>query len=627
MGLSQALSTAMSGLRATQASLSLVSSNVANAETPGYVKKTTNQVTGLTGDYGSSVLINGVNRQLDQYLQTQVRTEMSGAAYSAIHSNYLSNLQSVYGNPGDAGTIEYAFNNLMTAAQALSTSPDSQSARIGVINAAASMAQQLNATTQGIQNLRANAETGINESINVANNAMAQIAKINIQLQANGKTDAATASLLDQRDQYIDQLSQLMDIRTVTNNLNQVTVFTNSGVQLVGNEASQLSFNPQGTMTPNTLYNGDPSKNNVGTITINFPHGGSYDLVSTNSIRSGKIAAYLELRDKTLVQAQAQIDQFAASMASALSDKTTDGTAAPSSVAPQAGFDLDLAGLKSGNVIHLTVKDNLTGATRNLSIVRVDDPSVLPLGNNATLDPNDEVLGVDFSAGMGSVLAQLNAALGPSANLQFSNPAGTTLRVLDDGATNRSDVLAASVTTTMSSLTSGNSQLPFFTDNGVPFSGAITANGLQQTGFAGRISVNAALLGDPSRTIVFSTNPPTAAGDSTRADFILSQLANGNYRYSPQTGIGTTAAPFTGTLANFARQFISQQGENATSAKQLADGQNVVLNTLKEKVTATSGVNIDDEMAHLLALQNAYSANARVMSSIKQMYDTLIQAM
>jgi flagellar hook-associated protein 1 FlgK len=627
MGLSQALSIAMSGLRATQASLSLVSSNVANAETPGYVRKTTNQVAGLTGDYGSSVLINGVNRQLDQYLQTQVRTEMSGATYSAIRSTYLGNLQAVYGNPGDSGTIESAFNNLLTAVQGLSTSPDSQSARIGVVNAAASMAQQLNATTQGIQNLRANAETGLNESVNIANNAMAQIAKINIQLQNNGKTDAATASLLDQRDQYIDQLSQLMDIRTVTNDLNQVTVFTNSGVQLVGTEASRLSFNPQGTMTPNTLYSTDPAKNNVGTITINFPHGGSYDMVSTNSIRSGKIAAYLELRDHTLVQAQAQIDQFAASMTSALSDKTTDGVAAPASVMPQAGFDLDLAGLKSGNVIHVTYKDNITGATHNLSIVRVDDPSVLPLGNSATLDPNDEVLGVDFSAGMGSVISQLNAALGATADLQFSNPSGSTLRVLDDGAVNRSDVLAASVTTTMSSLTSGNAQLPFFTDNGVPFSGAITANGLQQTGLAGRISVNNALIGDPSRTIVYSTNPLTAAGDTTRSDFILNQLSGGNYRYSPQTGIGTTAAPFTGTLLNFARQFISQQGENATAAKQLADGQDVVLNTLKEKVTATSGVNIDDEMAHLLALQNAYSANARVMSSIKQMYDTLIQAM
>jgi len=627
MGLSQALSTAMSGLRATQAAISLVGSNVANAETPGYVKKSVIQVAGMTGDYGSSVLLNGVDRQLDQYLQTQLRTETSGAAYADVRAAFLANLQNVYGNPAETGTIEDSFNKLLTAFQALSTSPDSQSARIGAVAAAQTMAQTLNAMTQGIQNLRANAEMGINDSIVTANNAMAQIAFINNQLQNNGKTDAATASLLDQRDQYITQLSALVDIRTVVNDLNQVTVFTNSGVQLVGTEAAQLSFNPQGTITPNTLYNPtDPTKSNVGTITINFPHGGSYDLVSTNSIRSGKIAAYLELRDNTLVKAQAQVDQFAAAMSSALSDKTTDGTATPASALPQAGYDLDLTGLQSGNVIHVSYKDNTTGVTHNLSIVRVDDPSVLPLSNTATLDPNDEVLGVNFSGGMASVVSQLNAALG-SSDLQFSNPSGSTLRVVDDGAPNRSDVLSASVTTTMSSLTSGNAQLPLFTDNGAPYSGAITANGSQQVGLAGRISVNLALLGDPSRTIVFSTNPLTAAGDTTRSDFILTQLQSGTYRYTPQTGIGTTAAPFTGTLINFAKQFISQQGEAATAAKQLSDGQSVVLNTLQKKVSDASGVNIDDEMAHLLALQNAYSANARVMSSIKQMYDTLIQAM
>ncbi len=617
----------MSGLRATQAAISLVGSNVANSETPGYVRKSIIQVAGTNGDYGSSVLLNGVDRQLDQYLQTQLRTETSGAAYADIRSTFLQNLQNVYGNPSETGTIEDLFNKLLTAFQGLSTSPDLQSARISAVSAAQSMAQTLNAATQGIQSLRANAEMGINDSIVTANNAMSQIAFINNQLQNNGKTDAATASLLDQRDQYITQLSSLMDVRTVVNDLNQVTVFTNSGVQLVGTEAAQLSFNPQGTMTPNTLYNSDPTKNNVGTIAINFPHGGSYDLVSTNSIRSGKIAAYLELRDNTLVKAQAQIDQFAASMASALSDKTTAGTATPASTLPQAGYDLDLTGLQSGNVIHVSYKDNTTGVTHNLSIMRVNDPSVLPLSNTTTLDPNDEVLGVDFSGGMASVITQLNAALGASANLQFSNPSGSTLRVLDDGATNRSDVLAASVTTTMSSLTSGNPQLPLFTDNGGLFTGALTANGSQQTGLAGRISVNLGLLGDPSRTIVFSTSPLTAAGDTTRSDFMLTQLQSGNYRYSPQTGIGTTGAPFTGTLTNFAKQFISQQGEAATAAKQLSDGQSVVLNTLQKKVTDASGVNIDDEMAHLLALQNAYSANARVMSSIKQMYDTLIQAM
>src|SRR5687767_6510074 len=105
MSLSQALATAMSGLRTTQASLALVSSNVANAETPGYVRKTLNQITGVTGDFGSSVRINGVNRELDVYLQTQLRTETSGAAYAAVRSAYLANLQSVYGNPAETGTI------------------------------------------------------------------------------------------------------------------------------------------------------------------------------------------------------------------------------------------------------------------------------------------------------------------------------------------------------------------------------------------------------------------------------------------------------------------------------------------------------------------------------------------
>src|SRR5678816_990511 len=364
MGLSQALSTAMSGLRATQASLSLVSSNVANAETPGYVRKTLNQDTGTTGQFGSSVLITGVNRQLDEFLQTQLRTETSGAAYADVRSSFLSNLQGVYGNPDSTGTIEDAYNKFLTAVQGLSTSPDSQSARIGVVNAAQSMAQQLNATSQGIQTLRDNAEAGINDSINTANNALQQIARLNVQLQATGGTqDASTAALLDQRDRYVTQLSQLMDIRTVTNSQNQVTVFTNSGVQLVGAQAATLSFNAQGTMTPNTQYNSDPTKSTVGTITITFPQGGTYDMVSTNSIRSGKIAAYLELRDNTLVKAQTQIDQFAASMSSALSDKTTAGTAATAGA--QSGFDLDLSGLQNGNTIHVSYKDNTTGLTHN----------------------------------------------------------------------------------------------------------------------------------------------------------------------------------------------------------------------------------------------------------------------
>ena len=67
------------------------------------------------------------------------------------------------------------------------------------------------------------------------------------------------------------------------------------------------------------------------------------------------------------------------------------------------------------------------------------------------------------------------------------------------------------------------------------------------------------------------------------------------------------------------------QGQAADSAKQVADGQDVVLSTLQQKFNSQSGVNIDEEMAHLLSLQNAYGANARVMSTVKQMFDMLLQ--
>jgi flagellar hook-associated protein 1 FlgK len=621
MSLSDALSIAMSGLRANQAAMSLVSSNVANAETPGYVRKTLDQVTVDSGSYGSNVRIAGVNRELDQYIQAQLRTETSGAGYASLRSNFLQQLQSLYGDPGSVGTLEDAFNGLTTAVQALSTSADSQSARIGVVNAANALASQLNSMTQGIQTLRGAAENGISDSVTTANNLMSQIATINNQLAANPlggtSTDSSTAALLDQRDQSITQLSELMDIRVTTNGANQVTVFTSSGVQLVGNEAAKLSFNAQGTVTPNTQWNSDPSKSNLGSVVVSYNNGGSINLTATGGIKSGKIAAYTELRDNSLVEAQNQLDQFAASLSSALSDKTTAGTAVTSGL--QSGFDLNVADLKAGNIIHVTYTDTATNTQREVSIMRVDDASVLPLSNSATADPNDQVVGVDFSGGMASVTAQLNAALGGS-NLQFSG-SGSTLTVLNN--TGFATVNAASVTTTQTNLTNGSAELSLFTDNGTPYTGAIGATGSQITGLAGRLTVNNALVADPSKLVLYSAS--TAAGDTTRSDFILSQLSTAKFQYSPASGIGSAGAPFKGTLLSYMQQFTSAQGAAADAAAQLAGGQDVVLNTLQEKMTSSSGVNIDDEMAHLLSLQNAYSANARVMSTVNDMYKTLMQ--
>lgn len=616
MGLSSTLATAMSGLRANQAALSIVSSNIANAQTPGYVDQSANQLEVASGGVGSGVQVTGVNRQLDLYVQNQLRTETSGGAYADHMSNILGQLQNVYGTPGGGGTLETSLSNFTTALQALSTSSGSQSAQSSALSAAQSLAQQLNATTQGIQSLRSNVEQDIGNSVDQANTDMTQIAKINTQLQGLNPTDPAAATLMDQRDTAITQLSRLMDIRAVTDGSNQTSVFTNSGVQLVGaGQASQMTFSSPGTLSATSLYNSDPAKSGVGSLTIQLPNGATYDMVANNAISSGQIAADLKLRDQTLVQAQTQVDQMAATLSSSLSDQTTAGIAV---TGPPAGFSLDVSNVLPGNTVNLTYTN---GATRQqVSIVNVTDPSALPLPNLPNANP--QVIGINFSGAMASVVSQLNAALGTS-NLQFSNPSGSILQVVGNSA---ATVNAASTTTTAASLAGGSAQLPLFTDGNSLYTGAITGSGSQMTGLAGRITVNSALLGNPSNLTVYRTSPATAAGDTTRSDFLYSQLTSGTFTYSPQTGLGSSTSPFTGTITGFMRQFLSQQANASTSATQLQQGQDVVVNTLQRKFNSTSGVNIDTEMANLIALQNSYAANAHVMSVVQSMMTSLLQA-
>jgi flagellar hook-associated protein 1 FlgK len=205
MGLSSALATAMSGLRANQAALSIISSNVANANTPGYVTQNANQIEVASGGFGSTVQTTGVNRQLDLFVQSQLRTETAGGAYADQIANILTQLQSVYGTPGGDGTLETSLNNFTNALQALSGNPGNQSAQSVALQAAQSLAQQLNTTTQGIQSLRSNVNQDIGNAADQANTAMTQIAQINTQLQGLSPTDPLAATLMDQRDNAINQ--------------------------------------------------------------------------------------------------------------------------------------------------------------------------------------------------------------------------------------------------------------------------------------------------------------------------------------------------------------------------------------------------------------------------------------
>ncbi len=115
-------------------------------------------------------------------------------------------------------------------------------------------------------------------------------------------------------------------------------------------------------------------------------------------------------------------------------------------------------------------------------------------------------------------------------------------------------------------------------------------------GFAGRVAVNPALLGDPSKLTLYSSS--TSSGDPTRPNFIYQQLTNASFAFSARSGLGSAGSPFTGSVPAFLQQLLSTQGEAAANAASLAQGQDVVVNALQQRLNDASGVNVDQEMAN-----------------------------
>ena len=224
----------------------------------------------------------------------------------ALRADFYQRLQGLYGAPGSDSSLETSFNNFTESLQSLVTSPDSAAARSVVLSSAQVLAQTLNSVTTDIQALRGDAEGGLSDPWSSRpTNALKKIAALNKQLAGIGEISSSDAALMDQRDDYIDQLSELMDIRIVTDSRNQVNIFTNSGIQLVGADAAQLSFTPQGTVSAATALGPDPTKNNLGSITlVSAPNQQlDSDRQPVDSLRENRCPILDSRRDNVLVQA------------------------------------------------------------------------------------------------------------------------------------------------------------------------------------------------------------------------------------------------------------------------------------------------------------------------------------
>ncbi len=620
MGLTGSISTALTGITATQARIDLVARNIANAGTEGYSRKTLSTEANVAGGKVIGVLLGDIGRVVDTFLQQQFRNEIAAQGNVEVRSDFLSLVDQFFGEPGGATGLDTIINEFTSALQNLTTTPDQPATQQATVASAGVLAGQLNQLSSEVQSLRTQTEAGLAAAVEEANSLLQSIAALNQDIAIAFDGAGGVADLQDQRDLRIDQLSALLDIKVSQGPRGTAKIFTNGGDLLLDGQPARLSFDSHGTLGANSLYSTDPAQRGVGTLTITDTNGGTVDLFASGTIRSGKIAAYRDLRDNILTEVQDELDQLAQGIALSLSSSTVAGTAV--TAGGGAGFDLDVSALQSGNPITVTLTDIGGGTTETITLVRVDDASALPLPNSATADPNDTVVGIDFSGGLAAAVTAINTALG--ANVTATSPGANTIRVVDDG-TSAFSVDAVNATVTATQTTGAGVVLPLFVDNNggqIAYTGSFD-NGGQIRGFAGRITVNADIVNDASLLVAFDTT--TASGDPARPNDLLTRFSESSFLFSSRPGGPATGAPFSGTIAAYARDVISFQAGQAELVSREKDAQSIVTGTIESRIESKTKVNVDVEVAQLIVLQNAFAANARVLSVVQELIDILLR--
>ncbi|WEK05530.1 MAG: flagellar hook-associated protein FlgK [Candidatus Devosia phytovorans] len=615
MGLTASLNNAVSGLRINQDGLSILSRNVANAGTPGYHKQSLNVVdyNSQTGSYARTM---GANRAFNASLQAYYNRQVSDTASSSVQASFLDRLQGFMGKPGSAGSLDTLYGNLKTSMQTLATSPDDYTARAGALGSAQTMAETLNRLSSNIQTMRQETESQMASSVNELNGMVTSLSEVNARMLDLGMTDSARAALQDQRDRLVAGIGEKIDIQADYRANGTVALMTRSGVGILDNGASMFSFESAGTLDATSTFDADPSKTRVGKLMMTTPSGLTLDLIQQGVLQGGELAGLVTLRDKTLVEAQEQLDEIASGLALAFSTVQTAGTPIT------GGYEANAGGMSPGNSMELKVKVN--GVEQTIKLVNT---------TQTDLDYRDasgaRVLGINFNNGAtdadraANASAQLQTLFATSTNTEPAlnvsvNASGGVLQFTGNGTTDVSGLTKLASATGVQ----GELAVPLFVDNGSQiYTNNLDGTPPQKLGFAARISINGAVVAD--NRLLVQSQPGQTLGDSSRADYLIKQLDSLQF----VSGDGPVGAsdkfPLTGNLGNIISQVINFQGSTVNTALTKLSDRQLTLDTLTDQMSSEYGVNVDEEMARLLELQNAYAANARVVSIVKELIDTL----
>jgi flagellar hook-associated protein 1 len=293
MNLSNVLSTANSSLAAIASQSAVVSRNVAGVNDPTYSRKSPNVVT-IEGGGAQTV---SVTRTTNSALFDAMLGATSGSASQDALVNGLNQLDQVATSAQSPST---QIGSLTNAIQQYSGNAADTSLAQGVLTSAKALAASLNNASASVQNIRAQADAGIANSVSNINNLLAQFKTVNSTIVNAAQSGADVTDAMDQRDSILSQLSKEIGITTTSRANNDLVIYTDSGATLFETNARSVTFQPTTSYTAGTTGN--------AVYVDGVPVTGTS---SPMPIKSGQLAGLTNLRDNVAVTYQNQLDETA----------------------------------------------------------------------------------------------------------------------------------------------------------------------------------------------------------------------------------------------------------------------------------------------------------------------------
>jgi len=618
----------ISALLTNRTALDVAGHNIANVNTDGYSRQRVSLSARLAGASangfsGAGVQVNGVQRLTNTFVFTrEINTSASLSRVSTFSTEasridtLLSDAQTGLGTP-----LNGFFDGLAT----LASNPTSSATRQSVLAASTSLTSRFQDLQSQLDFDSRSVNSQISQTVDEINGYAQSISQINNRIaQAIGSSGGvAPNDLLDQRDQFVRDLSQRISVTTAPQADGSLNVFVGNGQSLVvGTTITKLGIRP----------------NEYDSTRLEVTSGGNGGAIISNQVGGGSIGGLLDARREILDPAREKLGRLAVALSEAVNSQQAQGidqrgnfggplfaplsgTALPSSANTGSGSVAvgfaDPSQLDGREYVlafdgtNYALNDSVTGASVPFTGTGTAADPFVARGISLTLSgaPNagDRFL-IEPSRNAGG---QLRVVITDPAELAAAAPAGAnaTLTNLGNGRITAGQVV---------DITDPNLQTPSTIQFTSPTTYSINGAGSFTYTDGNPITINGfqvAISGSPVTGDSFNIVPTGANSGDDRNGKLLSGITQRNLL---DGGLNT----ITGGHG----QLVEEVGAQAQQAKLQRDAQSSLQSQVVSERNGLSGVNLDEEAANLVRFQQAYQAAAQIISTASTVFDSLLAA-